>query len=117
MTDLALSRTQAKSADRRGGIELVIEWPSELGPPPDIEGSDRRAASGPVIPYVTLLLGAAIVHHGLAVLSIHVMRTYVPRPRNREPGMRVCIGVHLVSSRYADASRSLPGTRFFAELP
>lgn len=117
MPDLALSRTQAKSADRQGGIELVIEWPTELGPPPDIEGSERQAASGRVVTYVTGLLGTAIAHHDLAVLSIHVVVTYVPRPKNQHPGQRVCIGVHLVSSRYADASRSLPGTRFFAELP
>lgn len=116
MTEIALSRNQAHEADRRGGLDLVLRWPVELGTAPALERDERRLASGAVQTWAHQALAQAIAHHGLVVLGIYVAHLYAALrvgeyPKSYQP----VIVVHLATERWAQQSRGLRGSLHYSE--
>lgn len=104
---LALSKRQAKNADRAGGIELMIPWPEALAPPASLGRDEVRAASAEEEAWAREALGPALAEHDLTATRVLATCCEV----NDRPGWRTApyLAVSLVGRRWAEARP--PGRR------
>lgn len=112
---IALSKSQAKDADRIGGIELLVLWPEQLGiEPKDLPPDEQRDATPAQRQYAEDLVRATCEHHGL--LPVHVRLACVRRPAAllESPGdYRVHLSITIIGYRWVHArDRRGPIIRF-----
>ena len=117
MQAITLSRRQVKNADRVGGIELMILWPAELGPEPNIE-PDREAEAEPrEKAYTEQLVRASCETHGL--VPVHARVACVRRPEQvpsipRGGEYAVHLAVTIIGRRWVHASTQSRGRTMWA---
>lgn len=110
MATITLSNRQAKEADRIGGIELMIAWPAELGPAPEIEINESREATIP-----ERRLAEQMVRDSCAarkLVPVHVRVTHIHGPNHEPPA--VYLAVTIIGHRWVHASTQRRGKIMFA---
>lgn len=118
MTVLALSRGQAKDADRVGGIELMLLWPPALSPEPTGLALDHEREAKPAEKAAAeAIVRPACERYGLVPVHVRVAR--VRRPVSAgipAPGEdRVHLAVTIIGRRWVHAStRRAPKLAFSA---
>lgn len=76
---IKFSKRQIKSADRIPGIELLLPWPDELGPPPVMEQDTERDATPRETAWIDARVQPACAAHGLVAGHALVVGLYGPR--------------------------------------
>jgi hypothetical protein len=102
MDTIQLSRRQAKEADRVGGIELLLPWPSGL-PVRRLGDDERVEANVAEIAAAHRLVDAACDAAGLVPVHVRVWRTFEARGKRQQTWLAVTIigrrWVHARTSR------------------
>lgn len=105
MEGLALSNRQAKEADRVGGIELLILWPSALGPEPDLELDHEREASRVERAYAEAMVKSNCQQRGLVPVHVRVCMARRPSTRQPRPGeVAAHLAVTIIGRRWVHAT-------------
>jgi len=117
METITLSGMQRNEADRVGGIELMILWPDELGPDPQLGQDHEREATPEEKRYAEALIGESCRQHGL--VPVHTRVACVQRPRSppvREPRGQYAphLAVTIIGQRWVHASTRRPARVMFA---
>jgi len=121
---ITLSRRQVGDADRVGGIELMILWPSSLGPEPGEEyvrlGFEREATreqKSAAEAIVRPAIAEAEERYGATLVPVHVRVTRLRRPGDMPAGgeARVHLAVTLIGSRWVHAKGARRGRIAFAK--
>jgi len=109
---IALSSRQVGDADRVGGIELMLMWPSSLGAEPGEEyvrlGFEREATreeKSAAEALVRPALAQAEERYGVVLVPVHVRVTRLRRPGNLPAGgeARTHLGITLIGQRWVHA--------------
>lgn len=115
---ITLSRRQVGDADRVGGIELLILWPSSLGPEPGedyIKLGYEREATAAEKRTAEDMVRAACTEHGL--VPVHVRVTRLRRPGDLPAGgeERVHLAVTIIGRRWVHARGARRGRVAYAK--
>lgn len=115
---LTLSRRQIGDADRVGGIELMILWPSSLGPEPgedNIRLDHEREAGLRERATADALVEHACEDAGL--VPVHVRVTRLRRPKDLPAGgeARVHLAVTIIGRRWVHARGARRGRVAYAK--
>ncbi len=115
---LTLSRRQIGDADRVGGIELCILWPSSLGPEPGeeyIRLDHEREATSEERAAAEALVKPACEAAGL--VPVHVRVTRLRRPGDLQGGgeARVHLAVTIIGRRWVHARGARRGRVAYAK--
>lgn len=102
---IELSNRQRKSADRVGGIELMLPWPDEL-PVPDMDDDSERDATPAERAWVERHVQPACQAAGLVAVRAQVARTAGPSPQGRV--MQTRLAVIIIGQRWAGARGDNP---------
>jgi hypothetical protein len=112
---IALSRRQIGDADRVGGIELMILWPDQLGPEPDVRLDHEREATAAEKAWAEARVADACDAAGL--VPVHVRITRLRRPGDLPGGgeARVHLGVTIIGTRWVHARGARRGRIAYAK--
>ena len=114
---ITLSRRQIGDADRVGGIELMILWPSSLGPEPgednirldhEREAGLRERATADALEHACEAAG---------LVPVHVRVTRLRRPKDLSAGgeERVHLAVTIIGARWVHAKGARRGRVAYAK--
>lgn len=114
---IRLSRRQIGDADRVGGIELMILWPSELGPEPSMDPDTEDEAEPEEKALAESMIREACEANDL--VPVHVRVACVKRPKPPPPldapdQYRVHLAVTIIGRRWVHASTRSRGRMTFA---
>jgi hypothetical protein len=102
---IALSKRQIGDAQRLGGIELMILWPSTLGREPiDVATGCERAATRAEIVEAKRLLCDMCAQHELVILRVRTARAIRPADLP-SPGEHAHLAIILVGHEWAPSTR------------
>lgn len=105
---IGLSRRQIKEADRVGGIELMLPYPSALGGPPSIPEDTDREGTDAESAWVRECLRPVCQAHDL--VPVHTRVACVHRPGE---GYRVRLAVTIIGRRWVHArTHTVPRVMF-----
>jgi hypothetical protein len=115
---ITFSRRQVGDADRVGGIELMIPWPSSLGPEPGedyVRLDHEREANATEKTAAEALVKPACEASGL--VPVHVRVTRLRRPGDLHAGgeARVHLAVTIIGRRWVHARGARRGRIAFAK--
>lgn len=118
MTPITLSRRQIGDADRVGGLELMILWPSSLGREPGedyIRLDHEREATAAEKACAESLVREACDAHGL--VPVHTRVTRLRRPKDLPAGgeARVHLAVTITGRRWVHAKGARRGRVAYAK--
>jgi hypothetical protein len=118
---VALSKRQVGDADRVGGLELLILWPSWLAPEPaDLGLGEERDATPAEQAAAEMMLTdtrATWAAHGTIIVPVHTRVAKVRRPAGLPAAneVRAHLAITLIGQRWVHAStRKAPRTAFAA---
>jgi hypothetical protein len=112
---LALSKRQAKDADRVAGIELLILWPASLGAEPDLKPDAEREANSHEWQHAEDLVRASCAANGLVPVHVRVARVWRPADLPEGGGQRCHLAVTIIGRRWVHASTKSRGRVAFAQ--
>lgn len=112
---VSLSKRQIKNADRIGGIELHILWPTALGPEPSMAAETEREATRQEKAYAESLVGNACDSARLVPVHTRVARTRRSRDMPVAPAeQRVHLAITIIGYRWVHAPTKSRGIIAFA---
>lgn len=99
---IRLSRRQIKEADRIGGVELIIPYPSHMTPPKLREGEEADATAAELA-YARQALGD-LMQHDLVMVRVAVARMRRPTGLPREEQVETHLCCILIGRRWVHAT-------------
>lgn len=112
---ITLSRRQVGDADRVGGIELLILWPTALGAEPSVKLDHEAEATPAEKAHAEALVRDACEAHGL--VPVHTRVTRLRRPRDLPAGgeERAHLAVTIIGRRWVHARGARRGRVAYAK--
>lgn len=99
---IQLSRRQIKTADRVGGIELLIPWPPDLPAPGDIDDDSERDATAAERAWIETHVQPECQRHDLVAVRAFAARLLTPRDFGG--GQQYRLGVVIIGRRWVRAT-------------
>lgn len=102
---MKLSNRQAKEADRVGGIELLVLYPSSLGAEPVMQIGHDREAMPHERAYAEALVRADCADRGLVPVRVRVAVLQRPKPHPVAQGqVRAHLAITIIGRRWVHAT-------------
>lgn len=107
---IELSRRQIKTADRVGGVELMMPWPDHL-PRPDLPPEHERDPTPDEREWAQAQVIESCRAHDLVPVRVSVSCLHWPLDQRRPMVYQPVIGVVIIGRRWVHAERNVPEPR------